>query len=153
MTIGERIRMYREKADLTQAELASRIGTTPQNIYKYEQGIITNIPLKSIQAIADVFLIPPSLLAGWDDYDEQPTNAFNELCTRFSYMNPKTAEAFIKYCLSLTSNDISNLLRLTDEELALIKAYRAAPAHLRAIVDTALSPYLEEAGSSISRAE
>ena len=65
MAIGNRIKLYREHMHMTQAELAKRLNTTPQNIYKYEMGIITNIPLSKIEAMAEIFDIPPERLAGW----------------------------------------------------------------------------------------
>ena len=43
MTIGERIKQLREEKSITQTELAVIAKTTKQNIYKYENGIITNI--------------------------------------------------------------------------------------------------------------
>lgn len=42
---------------------------------------------------------------------------------------------------------------LSDVELSLLSAYRAAPAHIKAIVETALSPFYQEAALPISRAE
>lgn len=65
--LGKRIRTLREKAGLTQTELANAIGTSKQNIYKYEQGIITNIPLDRIETIASVLNTSPAYLMGWDD--------------------------------------------------------------------------------------
>lgn len=67
MTIGQRIKYCREQKGLTQTELAERTGTTKQNIYKYENGIITNIPSDRIQLIADVLDVSPAYLMGWDD--------------------------------------------------------------------------------------
>lgn len=64
-TIGERIRRYREAAGLTQEELAAKIQTSAQNIYKYEKGVIQNIPMKKIQALSDIFGISPTQLVGW----------------------------------------------------------------------------------------
>lgn len=52
MTIGERIRELREKYGITQSELAKVVGTTKQNIYKYEAGLTKNIPISSLEAIA-----------------------------------------------------------------------------------------------------
>lgn len=69
MTIGERIKLIREQHKLTQTELADAIGTTKQNVYKYENGIVTNIPSDRIEAIAHFFKISPSYLMGWDDAD------------------------------------------------------------------------------------
>lgn len=67
MTIGEKIRQLRENSKLTQTELAQRIGTTKQNIYKYETGIITNIPSDRIEMIAQIFDVSPAYIMGWDE--------------------------------------------------------------------------------------
>ena len=66
MTTGERIRCAREQANLTQEELGKLCGTTKQTIYKYETGIITNIPLDRIEAIAAALNVPAEQLTGWD---------------------------------------------------------------------------------------
>lgn len=66
MTKGEIIRRLREKVGMSQTELAKKIGTTKQNVYKYENGIITNIPSNKIEAIADVFNVSPDYIMGWN---------------------------------------------------------------------------------------
>ena len=43
MTVGNRIKKSRENADLSQVELAKKIGVSKQTLYKYENDIITNI--------------------------------------------------------------------------------------------------------------
>lgn len=70
MTIGERIKKLREENGMSQTELAEKINTTKQNLYKYENDIITNIPSDKIEAIAQVYGIPPSYIMGWDDQSE-----------------------------------------------------------------------------------
>lgn len=70
MTIGTRIKSLRESKGITQTELAELIGTTKQNIYKYENGIITNIPSDKIELIAQRLSVSPAYLMGWED--EQP---------------------------------------------------------------------------------
>ena len=67
MTNGERIRQCREYQGLSQTALADAIGTTKQNIYKYETGIITNIPSDKIEMIAETLHTTPSFLMGWDN--------------------------------------------------------------------------------------
>ena len=67
MTIGERIKSLREEKGITQTELANAIGTTKQNIYKYENGIITNIPSDKIELIASFFGVSPGSIMGWED--------------------------------------------------------------------------------------
>lgn len=66
MSVGQRIRFFRESKHLTQNELADMVGTSPQNIYKYEQGIITNISINRIVQIAKALDVPPARIAGWD---------------------------------------------------------------------------------------
>ena len=66
MARGERIKQLREKFGLTQDELAEKLGTTKQTIYKYETGVITNIPSDKIEEMAALFGVAPSYLMGWD---------------------------------------------------------------------------------------
>lgn len=65
MTIGNRIRVAREARNLTQEELGKACGTTKQTIFKYENGIITNIPLDRIEKIASVLNVTPAEIMGW----------------------------------------------------------------------------------------
>lgn len=51
---------------MTQDELGRRCGTSKQNIYKYETGLITNIPLPRLEKIADALHITAATLLGWD---------------------------------------------------------------------------------------
>lgn len=67
MTIGEKIKMAREAKGLTQEQLGALCGTTKQTIFKYEKGIITNIPLDRLEKMAEVLLITPMPLMGWED--------------------------------------------------------------------------------------
>lgn len=67
MTIGQRIRERRERLGLGQTELADRVGISKQTLYKYENGIITNIPSDKIEAISKVLNVSPGNLMGWSD--------------------------------------------------------------------------------------
>ncbi len=67
MTTGERIKLLREARKVTQTELAQAIKTTKQNIYKYENNIISNIPSDKIEMIAKFFSVSPAYLMGWED--------------------------------------------------------------------------------------
>ena len=71
MTIGERIKSLRESKRITQTELAEKLGTTKQNIYKYENGIITNIPSDKIELMAKCFEVSPGYIMGWEDEDKK----------------------------------------------------------------------------------
>ena len=69
-TVGDRIRQIRELCGLSQVELADAIGTTKQNLYKYENNIITNIPSDKIERIAAVCRVSPAYLMGWAEKSE-----------------------------------------------------------------------------------
>lgn len=66
MTIGERIKLHREKANLTQDELAKQLNTTKQTVYKYENNVVTNIPSDKIEKMAELFGVNPGYLMGWE---------------------------------------------------------------------------------------
>lgn len=69
--LGERIKLARKAAGLTQEELADRCGTIKQTIYKYERGIVTNIPFERLTDIARALRVNSAYLMGWTD-DPQP---------------------------------------------------------------------------------
>lgn len=72
MTIGQRIKALREQKGFSQIELAEKIGVSKQNLYKYENGIISNIPSDKIEAAAAALETSPAYLMGWDDSTVSP---------------------------------------------------------------------------------
>lgn len=66
-TIGSRIRLAREHADMTQEQLGKLCNTTKQTIFKYENDIVTNIPMDRIEVIASALRVSPVYLMGWDN--------------------------------------------------------------------------------------
>ena len=67
MSIGKRIKEIRISKNITQDELALKIGTTKQTIYKYENEIVTNIPSQKIELISNALNTTPDYLMGWSD--------------------------------------------------------------------------------------
>lgn len=72
-TIGERIRFLRKKSGMSQEELASALGITKQAIYKYENSIVTNIPMDKIEILAQIFHVSPAYIMGWNEFDTNIT--------------------------------------------------------------------------------
>lgn len=62
--LSRKLKMYRERAGLSVNELAEMLGTARQTIYKYETGIITNIPYERITQLARVLGVQVSMLIG-----------------------------------------------------------------------------------------
>ena len=79
MTIGNRIKNLRVQRNLSQSELAEMIGTIKQTIYKYETGIITNIPTDKITQLAKIFKVSPAYLMGWDNEEENIFDKYDNL--------------------------------------------------------------------------
>lgn len=73
MTIGERIKNRRTSLGISQVSLADKVGISKQSLYKYENGIITNIPSDKISQIAVVLDTTPAYLMGWDKKGEDTT--------------------------------------------------------------------------------
>ena len=67
MKIGQRIKQRREELGIGQTQLAEKIGSSKQNLYKYENGIITNIPSEKVEAIAKALYTTPAYLMGWSE--------------------------------------------------------------------------------------
>ena len=69
--VGDNIRILRAHRGISQTDLAAAIGESKQTIYKYENGIISNIPLPKIEAIARVLNCTPESLVGWNEWSKQ----------------------------------------------------------------------------------
>ena len=79
-TPGERIHQMRIRRKLTLDDVAKRLNVNRQAVYKYEHGIVTNIPLDNLEIMADLFGTTPEYLAGWTD-DHPSDFSFSETAT------------------------------------------------------------------------
>jgi transcriptional regulator with XRE-family HTH domain len=67
MTTGEKIIKARISLGISQTKLAEQAGISKQNLYKYEKGIIKNIPIENIKTLAHLLNTTPTYLLGLDD--------------------------------------------------------------------------------------
>lgn len=72
---GTRIKELRQIADMSQEELGRRVGVQRAAIQKYEKGTVTNIPLITIERIANVFDVSPTYIVGWSTEPSNPLAA------------------------------------------------------------------------------
>lgn len=72
MTVGNRIKAVRLSHNMSQEDVAKFLGTTKQAIYKYENDVVTNIPLDKIDKLAFLFDISPAYLMGWEETPSTP---------------------------------------------------------------------------------
>ena len=96
MTLGEKIKCLRIKKGLSQEQLANMLNTTKQAIYKYENGIVTNIPLDKIEQISSILDTTPAYLMGWEENeitpDEQKLTEGEEKLLMLFRQLPKSAQ-------------------------------------------------------------
>lgn len=77
-TTGERIHEMRIRQKLTLDDVAKKLNVNRQAVYKYEHGIVTNIPLENLEIMAEMFGTTPDYLAGWTD-DKPPERIVNDI--------------------------------------------------------------------------
>ena len=125
--LGTRIKELRTLAGMSQEELGKRVGVQRAAINKYEKGTVENIPIKTIENIANVFDVSPTYLVGWDNQNSNPLamevkviqgvqRFFGkdgvELLECFVNLNPKGKSRALQYLQDLTvlysDSDISN---------------------------------------------
>lgn len=102
MTIGDRIRVKREETGLSQEELAKLTDTTKQAIYKYEKGIVVNIPLSRLEKLGKVLNCTPAYIMGWTEDETRE-------------LSPKEKK-FIEFGARIRQKRLD--LNMTQEELA-----------------------------------
>lgn len=76
--IGDRIRQRRGELGLTQEELASKIGTIKQTVYKYEHGVVSNIPSNRLAEIASALAVPADFLLNGNEPDNEVKMSIGE---------------------------------------------------------------------------
>lgn len=113
---GEIIKRLREQHGMTQDDLAAKLDTVKQTIYKYENNIVTNIPSDRIEALAKIFNVTPAYIMGWD---EEEKNVY--------YLEPEVAElanemaarpelkALLDASRKLTKEDLDDLAKIVNK--------------------------------------
>lgn len=114
MTIspGTRIRELRMLAGLSQEELGRRIGVQRAAVNKYEVGTVQNIPISTIEKLAQIFDVSPNYIVGWGYDDANPISAevrvihgvkqfygkeSVELLEHFTHLTPKGKKRLLQY--------------------------------------------------------
>ena len=101
MTVGDRIRATRKREGISQTELAQKMGVIKQTLYKYETGIVTNIPSEKIEAAAKALGVTPGFLMDWEEQDADSVSyvrhrAINDLLDKLSPSAVQMVEAIIR---------------------------------------------------------
>lgn len=70
MTIGQRIKRRREELQMSQEELANKIGYKSRSSINKIELDLYNLKQSKIKTIADALNTTPSYIMGWDELDE-----------------------------------------------------------------------------------
>ena len=135
MKIGDIIRQERIRCGLSQEELAKSIGSTKQAIYKYESGIVSNIPMDKVEIIASRLGVTPSYLTGWQDEDEDEENPHElKLVTAFDKLSVEDQIIVSNWVEEYEKNPAPPITKLSEAEQALINLFRLVPEENRGTV-------------------
>lgn len=101
MKIGHILKEERIRNGLSQEEVAKAIGSTKQAVYKYENGIVTNIPMDKIEKMASLFCVTPSYIMGWEEEnspisEETLTEEEKEMLDIFRLIPEDQQKAFLE---------------------------------------------------------
>lgn len=62
-----RIKECREACGMTVEDVAKLVGKNRATVYRYDNGEIENVPMKTITILAAAFDVDPNYLMGWSD--------------------------------------------------------------------------------------
>lgn len=108
MTLAQKIKSKREERGISQTELAKMIGTSKQTLYKYENGIITNIPSDKIEKIANALSVSAAYLMGWLEQTESDTDLLPVI------LEDIKLKEHIKKLLELNTSDKESVYNMID---------------------------------------
>lgn len=109
MSIGKRIKALRIERNLTLEYVGQIIGASKQNLYKYENEIITNIPSDKIEKLAVLYGVSPCYIMGWEvpntkNGTESLSQPEHELISDYRQLNTSGKEKVKAYVNDIKGN-------------------------------------------------
>jgi transcriptional regulator with XRE-family HTH domain len=114
-TIGNRIRELRLLSDMSQEELGRRVGVQRAAINKYEKGTVSNIPLHTIEKIADIFEVSPNYIVGWSDEHLSELSLESKVLSNVSSVYGKEVVDIIETYVEVTKDGKRKLLEYSND--------------------------------------
>ncbi len=115
MTLGERIKAERTRCGLSQGDVALAIGSTRQAVYKYECGIVVNIPEDKLRKMAELFEVSHAYLLGWDSSTDSDLSQKERLLI-LAYRDHPELQAAVDRLLDLDGDTVSLFMAASSEE-------------------------------------
>lgn len=117
MTFAERLRQLRHEKKMTLEEVGQYIGVGRANIYKYEHGLVTNIPPEKARKLAELFGVSPPYLMGWTDNRNENATEKKETIPILDN------ETFIKAYRVMSESDRAILVEIFDRAYKKLKFF------------------------------
>ena len=111
---GERIKELRLLSEMSQEELGRRVGVQRAAINKYEKGTVTNIPIQTIERMAQVFDVSPAYIVGWNN-QEANLSAEVKIIQGVSFFYGKEAVELLESFNNLTPKGKKKVLQYVDD--------------------------------------
>lgn len=92
--LSKKLTDLRRQHRYTLEEVGNRIGVSKQTLYKYEKGIITNIPSDRIEALAEFYGVTPAYLMGWEEKPISFYRSPGRIIAPSDGIHPKILEIF-----------------------------------------------------------
>lgn len=105
LQIGDTIKYLRIKNKYTQAELAEKLGLQLTTMQKYENGMIKNVKLDTLQKLCQILDAPPTAFVFPNIDDEGKNKLLKYVITTYSGLNDKGIEKLIAYMEDLQKID------------------------------------------------
>jgi transcriptional regulator with XRE-family HTH domain len=94
--IGKRLKELRIRHGYSQEEIGEALGgINKQTVFKYETGVIVNIPYSKMETLADLYKTTPIHILGWD---KKYLSVDEQLAAMFNQMNDNDKIDVLKYC-------------------------------------------------------
>lgn len=108
LNIGENIRKYRKQADLTQDQLADRLGVSYQSVSRWENGL-TYPDMELLPSIAKIFNVSIDELLGMPEEkkEQEAKSIFTELA-KATFEEPVDTDKVIELIRDIRRNYIGS---------------------------------------------
>lgn len=138
--IGNRIKSRRKELNLTQEQIGNTIGVAKSTIQRYENGLIIDLKMPVIQAIANVLKVNPSWLILKSEEKEISIDPQKQLLnSNYEKLNAIGKKKLVDY-----SNDLITLQNYTDDDYITTVAARGNSEQKVKLSKKALKEALEK---------
>lgn len=117
MEMANRIKNLRLAANMTQEQLAAKIGINNSALAKYENNHVKTIKPEMIEKLAEVFHVSPAYIMGW----EAPSDSVQAETGRKTYvdrlvesgiLNRAAVKDILKICADVSDDDLIKFRRI-----------------------------------------